>query len=325
MKSLSALVILFALVTVPAVAAPCHPDLFHRAESTVGVLEELRTGRFAAFKAAIARHPNLEPGQSITTEGVRDGIIRQFTMTLNGDGSYSFELQVGVASAEPTLVTIVTANLATSTDATSNVTQETGNLTVDFDAWKSVMSTVDASGQVAAIFNTVTDPNKPAPGIKTTATVLMTNLLFEPNDPHGARNGSYNLTGEPGIGGAFSYSDSLTLLCPTNPGNLVSDETVVERWYTTSAGSQNTRADAMATGGPIPPGDQWISLQCAGHRFPTPPGYFLFKLEGPDGNTITGKSGGSGNCDPAFGPPPALSTNATDYNFAEPPTFPNEY
>ena len=70
-------------------------------------------------------------------------------------------------------------------------------------------------------------------------------------------------------------------------------------------------------------------MTCAnGPRTATPiEGEWMMKLEDASGNTIMGTDFQSGvtPCDAAFGPVPGVNDNKTDYDFSQPPSFPNEW
>jgi hypothetical protein len=177
-------------------------------------------------------------------------------------------------------------------------------------------------GALTLIGSVIKDPSKPAPGLKKSAQVTLTNFLPNRGDLHGPRNGSYNWVREPGIGGEFSYTDSIMLLCPSDPTHGPSTIDVVERFYTATDGTTHLRSDASATDGWIPVGDTLLQGTCV-HAI----GQFeLQKVEDASGNTLSGTTTGDpAACDPAFGSFPSLTNNATDYVFASSPTFPGEW
>src|SRR5205814_3327966 len=129
-----------------------------------------------------------------------------------------------------------------------------GSVTFDYSALASVVTTEKSTGQITDTFDNVRDP---AHGVKRAATMTLTNFHFD-DDAHGPRNGSYLWEREPGVGGKFQFTDSLVLLCPSNPGLVAADLTAVARWYKAADGSVHGRSDAMATGGQIETDHKWV-------------------------------------------------------------------
>jgi len=131
---------------------------------------------------------------------------------------------------------------------------------------------------------------------------------------------------EPGIGAWSQLQASLILHCPANPTAQVVDIAAVHRFFTRIADvtkAVQLRADAKAVGGQLPSGDSLIELHCFIANGPT---LDLSKLENASGGTVNGNtSGTAAACDPAFGPVPGLSNNATDFNFSAPISFPGQW
>ena len=322
MKTL-ALILNLAVLFVPAaplwgVISPCAPHLFQETGETEKTLDNAFAQRLAWLEHIIETS-HLTPGSPKTWESVQNGIVRRLTMTLNADGSYSFELDLAASSPTLTFFKVWSGSILNS----SGVTNAT--LSVDYDALKQVVPTSALSGQATAVLQIVIDPSKPAPGIQNTSTVSFTNFLLQVGDSAGPRTGGYLTIKEPGIGGFFNYQDALVLLCPANPNSEIAERQVVQRWYLASDGSTHERSDAQATGGQIPSGDQWIGLACTAQSATGIVSYNLLKLEDASGNTVTGGVGGAGTCDPLFGAVPSLTNNATDWNFTQAVTFPNEW
>lgn len=320
------LIVTLFVSTAPAwvVAETCHPHLFQRTNQTKTELDSVFGSRLAWFSKLIAANPKLGPGSSKTWQSITNGVVRKLTLTLASDGqTYSFELDL--AAASPTLVFVKVWTGSASFTASTPTLVTNATLSVDYDALKSVDATSPQSGQVTAVMKIVNDPTKPAPGIQNTSNVSFTNFSANAGDSAGAATGNYVEVGEPGIGGAFVFADSLTLLCPSNPNKQISQSQVVERFYFASDGSLHGRWDARADAGPIPAGDAWILLHCNTQNAASNLTYDLFKLEDSSGNTVTGGVGGAGVCDPVLGPVPSLVNNSTDYNFNQAVTFPGEW
>lgn len=266
-------------------------------------------------------NPRLATGSGKTWEVVKDGIVKKVTLTHNADGSYSFELDIGAASVNPSFVKVVAGTLTTGTDPTSKITTTTASFTDDFDALQSVQPSNGPSGQITATSTLVGDPSKPAPGMKRTLTITFTNLMLRQGDPTGPRTGSLTQVIEPSIGGDNVYLDSHVLQCAANPSHLVSDTESVQRWYTASDTHVHGRADDKATGGIVPASDTYLDVICRAGTA----GYTMRKLEDGSGNTLMGSASPGGVCDPVFGSVPSLTNNATDYTFSASVSFPNEW
>jgi hypothetical protein len=314
-----------ALVASDTASPDCHPHLFQRTGEIIGHVNRHFFKMVGHVEDLIKDNPKLAAGQTITWESVKDGIDRKLTITLSADGTtYTFELDL---SAGSTTAKVMSGTIATTTAGT--VTTTTGNVTFDYTALATVVTTEKSSGQIADSFTIVKDTSKPAPGVKRTASITLTNFHFD-DDLHGARNGTYTWEREPGIGGKFQFTDSVILLCPANPSGLYADVTAAARWYVTSDTSVHGRVDAKATGGQFPTGDSWIGLTCAeSASVKTAPGEgeWLMKEEDASGNTVTGQmlQVGLTPCDPLFGAVPTLTDNHNDYDFSTPLMFPNEW
>jgi hypothetical protein len=269
----------------------------------------------------IKNHSNLKAGQSFQVVSVKNGIVVQTTLSLNADGiTYTIERDEASTSTPTAFVKIWSLTISSTTSGMVTTTNATINY--DFTARQSVETFTSTTGQLAATVSVVRDPTKPAPGLKKNVTVTFTNFLLSAGDPHGPRNGTYTQLTEPGIGGLTVVGDSLIILCPANPSNLVMDTKLVGRHYKLTDGSVSVRWDALGSGGQLTQGQLWVETRCSNSV--TGAGYSLTKLEDGSGNTVSG-SASAGACDAAFGPVPSLTNNATDYDFSAVVTFPGEW
>ena len=321
-------------------ADDCHPHLFSRTHEIAARLNRHTWKLLRHVRDIIADHPKFKDGSTHTWESVKDGLDRKFTISLSADGStYTFELDLGQAAAAGSttpaaLVKVYGGTLSASTVAgvvTTNV-----SMTFDYDALHSVIATEKARGQLAITAKIVKDPSKPAPSLQKTMTIAFTNFLPEEGDAHGPRTGSFTHLGEPGIGGSMTFADSLILFCPANPTAKVADTQTVARWFKKSTGGIAGRADAKASGGQIPTGDNYLGVSChngtpgQGTTREVESAYWMMKLEDAAGNTVSGSSheainGGTSPCDAALGQVPSLTNNATDFNFAAAVSFPGQW
>lgn len=333
------------------VAAPpdCHPHLFQRTHETMARLNRHFAKVLHHVDKVLAGNPTLADGQQHVWEKVEGGIDRKLTMqrTANADGSVTFAWEldlkggaatdfVKVSSGTMTLTGGALATTDSDADAgasdagtTDTVRERKGSATMDFDALAQVATSERARGQITTAFDIVHDPSKPAPGNKRSATITFASFLPEEGDAHGPRNGSYTYEREPGVGGKLSFQDSLILLCGSAQDGQVSELATVARWYKSTDGSIFGRSDAQASGGQIAAGDKWVGVTCAKGQTSAAPGegYWLMKEESSSGATVAGHADttGSSPCAAAFGPVPDLSSNANDYDFTKPVTFPNEW
>ena len=287
-------------------------------------LNQAFNGEFLEFQKAIADHPELTDGGSVTwTRTLLYGQVEQVILTRDSVGNYSFEEDEAAEEAPTSFVRVVLANLISTGGGGISPAEIRGTLSIDFSAIASVVSTASLRGQESVAFDFITDPSKPAPGKKENITVAFTSLSLRSDDQHGPRTGSYTQVREPQIGESLQFTASLVLLCPANPSGAVSDTQSVERKYKTSDGTTHSRGDGTASGGQLPAGSNWVEARCSASRA----NFRLAKLEDSSGNTVEGSVSGSPStaCDAAFGAAPQVSSNATDFNFSGVPTFPGEY
>jgi len=318
---------------------PCHPHLFSRTRQVVLNLNILSYKLLSHVADVIANSGAQGVGTTKTWEHVGLlGLQRKFSLTKNGDGSFSFELDFAAAGST-TFVDVFSGQLthtaASAAGVTPAVLEETqGTMAFDYTALASVVTLEKESGQISYAFDVVTDPSKPGKGVKRTETITFASFMFGPNDPHGPRDGSYVFVGERGNGGTLAYQDTLALLCPANPSGLDANTVTEARWYLDSSdGLIHGRADAKAAGGQIPAADTWLGVTCHQGPAPTPANenaYWMMKEEDASGATVQGSAyqvsdATATPCDPLFGAVPALANDSTDYTFGGTLTFPNEW
>jgi hypothetical protein len=310
-----------------AVTPDCQPQLFARTHEIVSLVNRHLNKVLRHEAELISDNPSLRAGDSRTWEDVKDGIDRKLTMTLEADGkTFSFELDL----ARTTPATIVFSKVMSGTLAsttTGAVTDRAGAVTFDFTALQSVVPTERASGQIAAAIDIIHDTSRPVgQQTKKSVTYALTAFLPDTGNPHGPQTGSYDSLIEPSVGGYFSYTDSLVLLCPPNPSGSAADLQTISRWYNREG--VHGRSDAKATGGQIPQGDVWESVECVSRGTSNVARFLMTKLEDPIGATLSSSSVGQGSCDPAFGPVPSATSDTTDFDFAiRPPAlvFPGQW
>jgi hypothetical protein len=337
-----------AATTTPGPVEACHPHLFANTDKVIGLVNGHFFKMIRHVEALIKSDPTLVTDGSKTWESVEDNLDRKLTISAvaNADGSvtYTFELDVAAVTTPATNETftkVMSGTLTHSGPATSDVGSKStsaptnvaienkGTITFDYDALHSVDPTENAKGQLTDTFDNVNDPTK---GVKRSATITLTNFVWDNWEfaAHGPRNGQYTWEREPGTGGFFQYNDAFVLQCPANTTGAVADVSAVSRWYKASDGSIHGRTDAMATGGQIPAGDKWEGLTCAqsgnGTMMPAE-GEWMMKEEAADGTDLyfAMTQFGLTPCDPVFGPVPDQNDSTNDYNFNQPVTFPNEW
>jgi hypothetical protein len=304
----------------------CFPQVVTDASGTTATLSVSANTVEAAVLAGLGW---LAPGQARTvTHVLPGGVVTKLTVSKASDGSVSVEFDVA-AAATPTTFVKVWSGQGTKTVTVGGPTETDTSGMFDFSALRSVIVSSPAAGQLTFTEQLIQDPSKPAPGIKQTLMVTFTSFVPQPSDPLGPRSGAFTSVAEPNGGGLLQFNDSLVLGCGAISPSPASTN-VVRRFFSDPDHTIHARTDSRLTGGPIPLGDQLIGLACS----TTPPPlsglpaseYGLTKLEDASGNTVEGTTSGDATaCSPDFGAIPALTNNATDYNFATPPTFPGEW
>lgn len=315
---------------VEAIVPTCHPHLFERTGEVVSRVNRHFFKVLHHVGELIEDNPSIATAGSKTWENTRNGIDRKLTITAttNVDGSITYDFELDLNS-----VKVASGSLTHSGPAAADVNnggsarvENKGSVTLDFDAYASVVTSERARGQVTDAFDNVRDP---AHGVKRQADITLTKFMPDDGDPHGPRTGAYHWLREPGTGGMFSFQESVVLLCPSNPGSLAADVTTVARWYKAADGAVHGRSDSMATGGQIAAGNKWIGMTCGNGSTASEPaeGEWLMKDELPSGDSdvymavITGVS----PCDPVFGPIPDQHDATNDYDFTKPVSFPGEW
>ncbi|HKN51087.1 MAG TPA: hypothetical protein VJX66_01235 [Amycolatopsis sp.] len=316
-------------------ATTCHPHLFERTGEVIGRVNRHFFKLVRHIGDLIEDNPKLSSGGSKTWENVKGGIDRKLTVTAttNADGSVTYDFELDIKSTGD-FVKVASGSLTHTGPAAADVTdagaavrvENKGSATFDFDALASVVTTEKARGQISDAFDNVRDP---AHGVKRSANITLTNFLPEEGDAHGPRTGGYSWLREPGVGGMFSFQESVVLLCPSNPNNLAADVTTVARWYKASDGGVHGRSDSKATGGQIASGSTWIGMTCAQGQTTAAPaeGEWLMKdeLSNGDSDQFQVFTSGVSPCDPLFGAIPDQHDATNDYDFSKPVTFPGEW
>jgi hypothetical protein len=299
----------------------CHPFLFARTEAVARRLNRHFRQALDRIEHVIAKQPALQnDGQIVWTEQ-RDGVDIRFTMTRAGD-VFTWKLELKPAgAADSAFVTVFSGNIDR-TGATGPH-QGSGAFTLDLDALASVTK-LDVAGKLDATFDITAK--------KRLISLTAAGVKWDPDaDGDLARisplDASFTFLREPGVGGSLVLKDAMVFGCPANPGREAADATLVSRWFRTQSGEIHGRSDAEATGGQIPAGDTWMGVTC--HARPAdddnmPPAEFfwLIKEEDANGATLFSKQvqGATDACDPAFGPVPSATSNATDFDFSSIPT-----
>ena len=300
----------------------CHPHLFSRAHEVIVRINRHSNKLLARVKDLIADRPKTKTSATHVWEKAdAAGVDQKLTLTkTQQDQTYTFQLDLRrIGSSKSTRVSSGTI----SSSSAANVATTQVTMTLDFDALKSVVATEQALGQINFFVTITSDPSKPAPGVRKTASLALINFVPDDGDPLGPRGGNYSYVGEPGQGGVLRFADSLSLACPTA---LVADTQVVARWYKAADGGTHGRADGIAAGGQVPAGQNWVGASCHNGQ----PGqattkgsesaYWMSKLEDAGGATIDGSgseaSDGFANpCDTAFGAMPTLAGSSKDFDF----------
>jgi hypothetical protein len=301
----------------------CHPHLFARGVEYARVLNAHLAMFVADVDTILALTPRVRAETTHSWEWkAGSGSSIEVTLTKSAPGVFSVTESVA-ARGSSTFTTVATGSVDR-----SDVDDVKKTLTFDLDALHAVIpaGAADKSrGTIAVAIERITS------GSQVKQTVGYTLTDFEPmaGDPHGPRTGTVSFLREPGVGGAMIYSSSLVFFCPDNPSGLVADDDVYLRWYVKDD-SVSGRADARATGGQFPAGNDWVGVSCRTATVAkasasdgtttatlTDDGYWMIKEENASGATVAGTSIGDTStadpaCDPAFGPVTELADATSD-------------
>lgn len=360
------LVVAALVVSVPPAPAAtgcgslgCAPEVTNEAAR----VERFLDGKIGSLRFQLMTFANSRGAKALkagaerqTAHTLASGVIAQLTRCggiLSGDGSTCTAGPAGTyevselyqlapppaANAQPQFLTIWGGSVASTpagvpvplwspASATEVAGEDVYTMSFDFDNLHAIYPALATTGSLSATIDERLDPTKPAPGVKTVTTVTFTNLLPTPMRPPGPRNGTYERTDYPGLGGIDTLDESVVLRSPPNPAGELADTNVVQRWYAANDGLTHYRSDAEAVGYVLSPGSKVIESSCTIPTAPTPLTYQMRKLEDASGNTVSGSShqtGAGGACDPALGPPVSLTDNASDYNFSSSTTIPGAW
>lgn len=295
----------------------CHPFLFARTEAVARRLNRHFRRALDRIEHVIQRDPALaNDGQLVWTE-TRDGVDVRFTMTRAGE-VFTWKLELKPAGAPDTAFATVFSGNIDRTGATGPH-EGAGAFTLDLDALNSVTS-LDVAGKLDATFAIAS--------AKRLIQIQAAGVKWDPDaDGDLARiaplDASYTFLREPGVGGSLVLHDAMIFACPANPTLAPANATLVSRWFRTQSGEIHGRSDALATGGQLPAGDAFMGVTCharvADDQMMAPDEFFwLVKEEDQNGATLQSwqVQAGAGACDPAFGPVPSATSNATDFDFA---------
>lgn len=295
----------------------CHPFLFARTEAVARRLNRHFRRALDRIEHVVQHQPALaNDGQFVWTE-TREGVDVRFTMTRAGD-VFTWKLELKPAGAPDSAFATVFSGDIDRTGATAPHDGK-GAFTLDLDALASVTK-LDVAGKLGATFD--------LSRTKRLIDIQAAGVKWDPDkDGDLARiaplDASYTFLREPGVGGSLVLRDAMVFACPANPALAPADATLVSRWFRTQSGEIHGRSDAKATGGQIPAGDAWMGVTCharaADDQMMAPSEFFwLIKLEDAKGATVQSwqVQGGTGACDPAFGPVPSAADASTDFDFS---------
>jgi hypothetical protein len=290
-------------------SVPCHPELFARTVEYAEALNYHLHLFLERIDDLLQTKPMVMGSTSTWTYG--DAAFG-LQLVLDETSPGVFGVTLGMASTgSPDFTPVVTGIVDR-----SNPGDITKQLTFDLDARHRVFPYLmgdQSSGQLAVSI----ERWKNADGTDRKRVVTYDLAAFVPvfGDPHGPRTGSVDLLDEPGVGGAMLYEASTVFLCPSNPQALASDATTYARWVVQGA-TVSGRADAIATGGQVLPGDRWVGLSCrtnslldlSAAALVTDDAYWLVKEEDASGATLVGLDlavedvvTSDAPCSPAFG------------------------
>ena len=331
-----------------ATAPSCHPHLMDRAHDIMARVNRHFYKHLAHVEDLIQDHPQVANGTAASWEKIKDGIDRKFSMTrvANADGSATFTFQLDlkqVTAASFTTVmtgTVTAIGHAAAADAGTadagagaSLRERSGSITFDFSALKAVIPTEEAEGKIIDSFDNLDDPAK---GEKRIASLALANFIADDDGTRTPRNASFVWEREPSIGGSFAFQDQVDFGCSkVASGSATVD--AVARWYKVDGQTVHGRTDAKASGGPFTSGKVLVGVTCGtgGTAGKPAEGYWMLKVESATGTTVSGDAATVGSAcdtklDPKNGAPPALSDNATDFDFstvtfATPYAFPNQW
>ena len=259
--------------------------------------------------------------------------------TANADGSATFTFQLELKQvAQPSFTTVMTGTVTASghagaADAGATLREQSGTVTFDFTALKSVIASEKAEGRIIDSFDNVHDP---ARGEKRIASLALDRFIADDDGTRAPRTANFIWEREPSIGGSFAFQDQVDFGCSQVASGAATVD-AVSRWYNVDGKTVHARTDAKASGGPFTSGNVLVGVTCADGGTGGKPteGYWMLKLENAAGATVSGDASSVGSaCDPKLDPnhglPPALSNNATDFDFRKllfvtPYPFPNQW
>ncbi|HET9597888.1 MAG TPA: hypothetical protein VFP65_20040 [Anaeromyxobacteraceae bacterium] len=307
----------------------CHPHLFLRTHEVVERVNRHLWKFLRHVERAIARKPTIATGTTEVWESVENGLDRRFTVTRQGDATFSWKLELAdTTAASPQFVTVFTGTIDR-TGATGPH-QGTGQLALDLTALHGVVPAERVQGLVTAAFASTAASRK----LEVTAADVTWEVVDASADAatiaalEAPRSGHYVYFREPGTGGSLKIEDQMVFLCPANPGLELADVELVSRWYRLADGSVHGRSDALMTGGQLAaPVANVQGVTChasPGEASPDAESFWLMKAEDAAGATVAGKAwsseaaGGAtaAACDAAFGPVPDLAGPSGDFDFA---------
>jgi hypothetical protein len=289
----------------------CHPHLFVRTHAIVNATNGGIWTILRPLNQVIRITPRHRDGKTHVWERVVDGFTWKYDVEKTGDHSFTATLEVKrTTDPDTAFASVYSAQVERDPAAHDG----SGSATLDLDALRAVVGGAE-SGKLALEFSLDASSKK--------VIVTMTSYTFSGENP---RTGKYVFLKEYGKGGSLKFVDTLHLSCigPGGAATGTSPVKTVTRWIQTSSGSIHFRGDALAAGGQVAAGDEWMGITCAqsadGARQPAET-YWMMKLEDASGATLQGSSRQSTSataaaCDPAFGAVPSIDNAATDYDFA---------
>jgi hypothetical protein len=317
----------------------CHPHLFLRTEAVSRRLNRHLYKFLGRIDALLAQNPiSTSGGQEVWDHTWPSGLEAQFTVTKTGATTYTWELDVRAAAADPfTKVFSGTIDMANATGPH----QGAGTASLDLTALHTVIPAEPATGTIQVTFDVTAAKRQ----VALDAANVAWDTDGDPDDlpPVAPRTAHYVYLSEKGIGGSLKAADQMIFFCPiANPGLARADVDLVHRWYRLADGSLHGRADALMTNGQLPAGEQVVGVTC--HARPAPPappapktggttpgtgtttaadmaeppdaeGYWQVNLE--QGTTLMSSqsAGTTTACDPLLGAIPVAGSTSGDFNF----------